>query len=145
MCIRDSPWDDPQYNSQKIAMLCSYFNTCWASLVRNEDPYITETFTKIHHLLPEESPLCVFHLIFGVSAKCLEQPLEIGFSTPKSQRVATNKAFVDVLRNMMRQMYSDQADSLVSSYYSIKPPHLCEGFKFSEIAAQDPSPIWTLN
>eukprot|EP01098_Paradermamoeba_levis_P008695 TRINITY_DN3598_c0_g1_i5.p1 TRINITY_DN3598_c0_g1~~TRINITY_DN3598_c0_g1_i5.p1 ORF type:complete len:175 (+),score=36.78 TRINITY_DN3598_c0_g1_i5:128-652(+) len=139
------PWDDPQYNPGKIVMLYRYFNTCWASLVRNDDPYVTETFTKIHHLLPEESPLCLFHLILNLSAICLQQPLEIGFSTPKSQRVATNKAFVDVLRNMMKQMYSDEAESLVSHYYSNKPAHLCENFKFSEIAAQDPSPIWTMS
>jgi hypothetical protein len=135
-----------EQNMFKVACLANYLNGCWRSLIVNDDDYVTSTISSIiNEHLPEESPLCLFHVFFHICQVLLNKSYDIEFSTPLEERTATNVAYVTVLRQILTSMYTAEAKTLAESYYDDRGNHECRGFKLSEIREQDPSPIWTFS
>lgn len=50
----------------KVGMLAKYLNDCWASLVGDSDPFVVSNIRAIIECIPDEAPLCLFHMLFAI-------------------------------------------------------------------------------
>eukprot|EP01097_Dermamoeba_algensis_P009635 TRINITY_DN6866_c0_g1_i1.p1 TRINITY_DN6866_c0_g1~~TRINITY_DN6866_c0_g1_i1.p1 ORF type:complete len:171 (-),score=2.83 TRINITY_DN6866_c0_g1_i1:40-552(-) len=126
----------------KMVLLCQYLNGCFESLVQGSDPFVTTTFAKIHQIIPDESPLCLMHLIKAIAESCINLKLQMGFSSTPTN---ASPGWIDVFRNILTTVYTKHAKELATKFFRERPPHNCSNFKFTEVHSQDPSPIWTLH
>ena len=141
---RGIPYDSANHVNMKHAALASYLNDCWKSLIVGDDEYVTETFQKLSVELPNESPLCLIHKVFAVGSYIISNPPPIGSSTPKEQRVPSNAAYTDCLRNMLSGISKDIAGELFKNLFENEQEHHCSGPKLANIHQEDPNePIFS--
>lgn len=133
-----------KYTDVKELLLVTYLNDCWQSLILKKDKYVVKTFYKIHKYLPDVSPLCMFHIIKEMASQCLQKKLEIGFSIPPKNRIPTNEAFVNTLRNILGQIYENISGDMIKSYLD-KHTHECTNAKIGAIHDLESTPIWVIN
>lgn len=135
--------EDENIQAFKQQSIARYLNDCWRSLILQDDEFVTNTFQKLYNLVPNESPLCLFHKVMVVACTILNERPEIGFSTPPAERVPSNVGYVDCFRNVLSHCYKEAAKTKISELYSAAEAiaHQCSGPKFPDIPNENPNEL----
>jgi hypothetical protein len=131
---------DAQTINFRKASLAQYYNGIWKSLILKDDEYVVTTFTKIHSVLVDESPLCLIHKFFAIGCFIFEN-VPINCSTMDH----TNPASLPPLRALLNEILKSYSRQALTPL--IKADHKCDGPKFSTLSqTEDPNgPIFTLS
>ena len=123
--------------NMKVGMFAHYLNNCFRSLIVEDDPFVVESFTKIFVQMPEESPVCFFHVLFALGKILLDRADEYQFPSSDPE--------VDALREMLMTGIEMQATDLVRKWVDELSGHSCTGIPFERICEEDPDqPFFTL-
>lgn len=104
------PYDcvGPKSMRVKEVSLGKYLDTCWKSLILDDDPFVSKNFNSIHQQLPQESPICLMQLIYNTGLHIFSNPPTIASSSSKSKRNQKNQDYVETLREMLFNIYKEE-------------------------------------
>ncbi|KAL9647768.1 hypothetical protein ABK040_001368 [Willaertia magna] len=89
------------YKGVVRAQFANYLNMCWISLLKQDDNYVIDTFTKINH----KSPICLIHAMMFIGNQILpEEPILIGSSSKVPNLDLTRNLISEICRNALQQM-----------------------------------------